>query len=261
MYDFKYVKKRKTRIWVTIGAGISTLVVSTFAIVSFLGRFVGTFTVSLETGEVALTMSKTHDFEETTSYLEIPELPTFNQCTYKDIIDYPVEELDSDIKDYTYGMVNGSLKFLKYTFYLKNVGGITASYDLTVNIMDSKSDGNSYALEESLRFMIYDNYEDEGAVTHEKVVYAYESKSIHENEGGTQSNTELISTKKYGYAENFINEKVIVNLHEERFEKNQIKRYTFVMWLEGEDPEGTGIAPRNARMRIGAEIKAFKYEK
>ena len=82
MYELEYVRKRKRKKIAAIVAGISTIVISALIIVSFLGRFVGTFTVSLDTGNVELTLGDSYSFEKQTSYLRIDELPSLEETYY-----------------------------------------------------------------------------------------------------------------------------------------------------------------------------------
>lgn len=269
MYDFKYVKKRKTKIWVTIGAGISSLVVATFVIVSFLGRFVGTFTVKLEAGVIALTLSENHTFENPTTYLRISQLPSFQECEYATLVErVGADELDNDESSYLHGakynrdgVTVRALDYFKYTFFVKNVGDVPCTYDLHFNIIDSKSD-NGKLVEDTLRFMIYDNnYEENAPVTHNSTVYAKRSLTTHIDEDtGEVSWKEKISTDAYGYAEEFESDRLITTLYEDYFEIDQIKRYTLVMWLEGNDPQSNRNtdAPKNARIKIGVEINAYE---
>lgn len=267
MYDFKYVKKRKTKIWVTIGAGISTLVVATFVIVSFLGRFVGTFTVKLEAGVIAISLSEKHTFENPTTYLRISQLPTFEECEYATLVErVGDDELDNDETSYLHGakynrdgVTIRSLNYFKYTFFVKNTGDVPCSYDMYFNVLDSKSD-NGKLVEDTLRVMIYDNnYEENVPVTHvNRTVYARRSLTTH-IENGQVSSKEKISTDEYGYAEEFENDDRITTLYQDFFEVDQIRRYTLVMWLEGNDPDSENTdAPKNARLKIGVEINAYE---
>ena len=59
MYELEYVRKRKRKIRAAIIGGISAIGVSVLVIVAFLGRFVGTFTVTVDNGEVKLALSET----------------------------------------------------------------------------------------------------------------------------------------------------------------------------------------------------------
>jgi len=266
MYDYKYVRKRKTRIFVAIGAGISTIVVATLCIVSFLGKFVGTFTVRLETGVVSLTLCEKSDFQEPTSFLRVYALQPFQECEYATLINRVGDEvLDSEDSSYLLGAhydprdgtTLQSFNFLKYTFFVKNVGNIPVTYSLQVNIIDSKSD-NGKLVDDTLRVMVYDNYIYEE--THNATVYAKESITSHHDEEGNVSYREKISTDEYGYAEPFQSTSIITTLHEEFFDVGDVKRYTLVMWLEGWDPESNRKydPPKNARIKLGVEINAYE---
>ena len=152
MYRLEYVRKRKRRIIVAIVGGISTVVVSTFAIVSFLGRFVGTFTVSLEARDVELTLLEKEDSTHYSSFLRVNNVAPFQEFTYSYFDNYGgdsvIDSENSDIKTGANLDDNGnmtSFNFFKYTFYVKNIGSSAAKYDWTVNILeDVKSyDGRS----------------------------------------------------------------------------------------------------------------------
>ena len=86
MYELEYVKKRKRRKVALLVGGVSTIVVTSLAIVSFLGRFVGTFTVSLETRNVDLTLSEKSDFANRSSYLRVNNVSHFQEFTYSALI-------------------------------------------------------------------------------------------------------------------------------------------------------------------------------
>ena len=264
MYELDYVKKRKRRKWIAIGAGISVIVIATLSIVAFLGRFVGTFTVKLETGNVKLTLSETQEFAQETSYLRISELPTLQEYTYSaletighDVIDNenstymtsPAANLDRD------GNVR-SLNYFKYTFFVKNVGNIPASYDMQVRILDSASGDNASNIEDTIRVMVYHNGD---LSKHEKDVYALRSRKSHVGDDGNVSFDEKISIDPYGYAKQFQSSEVIATIPEE-IGIGDVKRYTVVFWLEGYDPESNRFAevPLNARLKLGVEINAYE---
>ena len=84
MYELDYVRKRKRRRRVAIVGGISAMVVTTLGIVAFLGRYSGTFTVSLESKDVQLTLSTQSNFETRSSFLRVKDVPSFQEYTYCD---------------------------------------------------------------------------------------------------------------------------------------------------------------------------------
>ena len=265
MYESKYVRRRKTRIWVAIGGGISTIVVATLSIVSFLGRIVGTFTIRLEAGNVSLSLCEKSNFEKATSYLRIDKLPTFQETTYANLVErIGDDQIDNENTGYLLGanyardgVTVKDLNYFKYTYFVKNVGTIPATYDMTINIIDSQTDKGK-GVEDTLRIMLYSN-DDEN--THEKTVYAKRSIIATKDEDGKDVYyNERISTEEYGYAEPFESSKVIATITQDYFEVGQVKRYTLVMWLEGFDPQSNREydAPENARIKLGVEINAYE---
>ena len=279
MYERNYVKKRKRKIWVAIGTGISSIVVAVLCIVSFLGRFVGTFTVNLDTGNVKLALfgSKEDSDQEInpSSYMRISSLPKFHEYTYSRFEKLHAE-IDSTSTDYLHGAVYkmdqktvDSLNYFKFSFYVKNYGEIPASYRLRVNINDSKPSLDGRYLDDTLRVMIYENeLESEHKV---RDVYAKRSQTEKQvnPETGEVTFMEAISVPEYkatpdfpcyGYAKEFESSEVIATIPVNNFEAGESKRYTVVMWLEGEDPQSNNYskAPEGAKIKIGVEINAYE---
>ena len=273
MYETIYVRKKKRRILVAIITGISSAVVTSLGIISFLGRTVGSFTVKLETGKVMLTLSEEKSFKTQSSYLRISELPGFHETTFTSIIERGEDALDSESTDYMYGANYGrdgrtvtSLDFFKYTFYVKNVGLEAATYDISLNLIYSKAADDGRILEDTVRVMLYDN-DDEN--THNRMVYAKRSATHHIDEEGNAKFNEAISIPKeeetsldafQGYAELFESSTVVTRRRVEDFQVGQIKRYTVVYWLEGYDPQSSNfdLPPENAKIKLGVEINAYE---
>jgi len=276
MYEIRYVSKRIRRLAIAIGAGVSATVVSVFSIVAFLGRFVGTFTVSLDNSNVSLALSETTSFENPVSFLHINELPPYDEMTYTQLPSD--EELDSEETDYLYGANHDpegnvtSLNYFKYTFYVKNVGNVSARYQFRINILENApseaSEGSpSRYLDDTLRVMLYSN--SEKADTHDKTVYAkrraiaYEpgnSEIIYKEPISFQEDKVPPGEEFQGYAEMFESQDVIATLQVDGFERDAINRYTLVMWLEGWDPQTSHLekAPLGAKIKIGVEINAYE---
>ena len=84
MYDLEYVKKRKRRRLAALVSLFSSIGVASLVVVSFLGRTVGTFTVSIQNSTVKLALCEKSNFEEPTSYLRIDNIPNkYTEYTYK----------------------------------------------------------------------------------------------------------------------------------------------------------------------------------
>ena len=265
MYEINFVRKRLLRKWIAVGAGISTIVVATLSIVSFLGRFVGTFTVRLETGNVKLALSESISFANSSSYLHVGEIPNLQEYTYSGFESIGDESIDTEETSYLTapaanfyrdGVTVRSINYFKYTFYIKNVGEDSANYDLAVKIKDSKDD-NGVEVQDTLRVMVYAT-ENDG--TQSKKVYAKKSAISHIDEKGDVSFNEKISTDQYGYAEQFESTDVIKTISVDNFDVGQVRRYTVVFWLEGNDPQSNRNVdvPVNAKIKLGVEINAYE---
>ena len=263
MYELDYVKKRKRRKWIAIGAGISTIVIATLSIVSFLGRFVGTFTVKLETGNVKLTLSETESFAQQSSYLRVNNLYRLQEYTYSNLESIGHDVLDNEDNDLltisravNYSKDETSIKsinYFKYTFYVKNVGDVQSAYDVKVVILET--DGQ---LDDTLRVMVYKNKANDGK--HENTIYAKKSATKHIDDEGNESFDEKISDDHYGYAKQFETSDVIATIPVDKFIPGDIDRYTVVFWLEGNDPQSSieEYAPLNAKLKLGVEINAYE---
>lgn len=274
MYELKYVKKRKRNKFIAIGTGVSTIVVTSLAIVAFLGRYVGTFTVALNNGNVSLSLSRTHDFVAQSSFLRVDSLPKYQERTYSQLPDS--DALDSENTTYldwankkSDNVTVTSIPFFKYTFFLKNVGTAPASYSMKILILDSKAGSDGRKIEDTLRVMIYEN--EGSSAEHHNEIYAKRSPNHHIDEDGNVSFAEAITVDPsradefnpfLGYAKEFESDSVITTISTDGpFDTGAIKRYTLVTWLEGYDlqSENFKTAPVGANLRLGVEINAYEY--
>lgn len=273
MYEKKYVSKRLRRVAVAIGAGISATVIGVFSIVAFLGRFVGTFTVTLDNANVSLALSTSSSFDRQESFLHIADLPSYSETTFTSLPN--AEVLDNEETSYLNGanytpegLIN-NLSYFKYTFFVKNVGTVTARYELKLKILDStpSTDSHPRYLDDTLRAMLYEN--DAASSEHNYTVYAKPRAIAYVSGGGEVIYKEPISVQEsdvsptlefQGYAEMFESDKVIATTFTESFVQDAVKRYTLVTWLEGYDAQSSPFegAPKDAKIRIGVEINAYE---
>ena len=278
MYEELYVRRKRKKKIAAVVVGISTVGVTSLAIISFLGRYVGTFTVSLRNQEVALTLSQKSDFEKTTTYLRLSAVPRFDESTYSKIL---AKQPDNEEFDYTYGASHydsegniDAYDFFKYTFFVKNIGTADALYDFKIKLSDDKpadtSGGNIY-LSDLLRVMVYENdVNDEHAHTVYAKPKGNDEDTVHKTKDGEVTNREFISTRpksvemveseEYPLAENFYDNSTVVNYVAKPLEVGQYRRYTLVTWLEGEDPQSSPNkeAPLGATIKLGVEIPAYE---
>ena len=273
MYELEYVKKKKRKKRALIIGCISTTVVTALSIVAFLGRFVGTFTVSLDTGTVKLTLSQRSTFVDSTSFLRVDNLVPFQEFTYEWFVnDYSEDKIDSEYTSTSIGYRYGtdsvtvrSMRFFKYTFFVKNIGDTPARYDFTINVLDKKADRNGQSLDSTLRVMLYEN-DDEN--THNRLIFG-KAIAPHQGDDGepdyrppisySEERAELDGVPFPGYVDRtFLSDKVIAKLYADKLNVNQYRRYTIVTWLEGYLSGYEDQAPTGARIKLGVEINAYE---
>lgn len=282
-----YVRKRKRRQRVAILGSVSLIGVSILSLVAFLGRFVGQFTVSLNTGEVSLSLATKADFSDATSYLEIGTVPPFEETTYRNL---PMDDkenftssvLDNESTDYLSGANYDqtgkeivSVDYFKYTFYLKNVGEVAADYTFQLNFSDAKLSSSGRNVLDALRVMFFvtDVSEDSTSPsTTSGTVYALKSSTLKTIQDASTAETttadqEYVSTSPsaggddgyFGLATNFVSDEVAFRFAESRFVKDEMRRFTLVAWLEGYDPDVDQIPSSSlegASVKMGVTINA-----
>lgn len=271
MVELEYVKKRKRRRIVAIVSAVGFAGRTVLGIVSFLGRHTGTFTVSLDSGDVSLAIATKSSFEDKTSYLKIDDnLPTFQESSYLELRrNYGDSNIDDEGNDYLYGAVKDgetpvSLTFFKYTFFIRNTGTKTCRYDRDFNILSdtpyTDSEGNKISLADTRRVKIYDHsMDDETKDEHDGKIYAKRSATYNKKYGTFQ---EYITDddKSLGVAERFSSADKICHYEQYAFLPGQTRRYTRLVWLEGGDPQSSNYVepPKDATVKLGVDIKAYE---
>ena len=275
MYDLLLVKRRRRRKIAALLALICSIGVSSLVTVSFLGQYTGTFTVSLTNSSVKLSLCDKEAFDNPTTYLRVEKLDEFEEYTYKSILR---DQLDDETKEYNIGShyndiaKKNVLSYFKYTFYVGNLGGKTAQYNLKINLLErGKSiDGTERTLDDTLRVMVYENDIDDPTNTgvHTTEVYAKEAAKQNIDKYGNVTLREFIAEsdvqedERHPLATSFESSSVIKTYKRGGFGQGQIRRYTIVMWLEGEDPQSlpTADEPVGASLKLGVEITAYENE-
>lgn len=292
MYDYILVRRRRRRKIAAIVSFVCSVGITALIIISFLGQYTGTFTISLVSSSVKLSLSDEVKFTNPTSYLRIDKLNLFDEYTYEYIknIELDDEEVPFDkgahdvvIRDKD-GNVKSTRKYLsyfKYTFYVGNLGSKAAQYDMKINLVEctQSTDGTGRTLDDTLRVMIFENdvNDTNNSGLHNVDVFAKEmanSDGTNIDINNNQTKREFISTKPNrtteGYVEDedhplaisFEDEKTIKTYSRGDFYAGQIRRYTLVSWLEGQDRDSTGKkgTPVGATLKLGVEITAYENE-
>ena len=276
MYDLLYVRKRRRRRIAAIGSLICGIVITSFIITSFVGRYAGTFSVSIANTSVNLSLSERKDgFENGKStYLRLDNELPFNEYHYKDLPNPSV--LDDENVKYNDIAALGldekmkpeSIYYFKYTFYVKNTGNTTAYYNLTVSLSENSksSDESGRMLDDTLRVMFFEN--DGNTDSHEFKYYAKEAAGNNYKENGDLTRQEFVGYNCIGgyedaehpLAETFDNPNTVCEYKVNNFRKDDIKRYTIVFWLEGADPQSrdSELPPKDAKLKLGVDIRAYE---
>ena len=277
MYEQRYVNRRLRNTLMSVLGGVTATGIAIFAIIAFLGRYVGTFTVSLDSSSVRLSLSRADSYEKPESYLRVDTLPKFREIAYADL---PSDDiLDNQETDYLYGAqydIDGEqvrLRYFKYTFYVKNSGDVAADFDMAVKIVEATYDEDGRSLLDTLRVMVYINpaVEEEDYSLHQKHVYARIRTRVYETADGEEIWDEPISVREdqasdlrpfEGYAEQFASDEVVCQYHEEGFSKDQMRRVTLVTWLEGNDADSTRFdtMPEGVNIKLGIDINAYENQ-
>ena len=276
MYDQKYVKKRRRRKIAAFIALFTSIAATALIIVSYLGRTVGSFTVAVTNSSVKLALSKTVDLKETTSHLHLNRLYPLRETTLSNF-ESNLSEIDSETTDYDYGFnyTSGgnpdSMFFIKYTFYVTNLSETIAKYNVSIKLGDRNvsTDGTKRGLDDTLRIMLFENdpINDDG---HKYTVYAKESAEYNFDKDGNKTRREFVSTYGAGnveddehpLAESFLPGQAIIKSTVSNFKKGDIRRYTIVMWLEGEDPQSDNSKeiPEGASLKLGVDVTAYEND-
>ena len=274
MYDLLLVRRRRLRKVAAFVSLVSSIGVGSLVTVSFLGQYTGTFTVTISNSSVRLSISEKESFEDPTSYLRIDQLNDFEEYTYELL----PKDLDDENKDYTYGVATNTLlnkdvlRFFKYTFYVGNLGGKVAQYNLKINILErtKSTDGTNRTLDDTARIMVFENDVDDATGTgiHTTEIFAKESATNHLDKDGNPTRREFVSKQavqeddEHPLATTFESYSTVKTYKRGAFYSGQKRRYTIVMWSEGEDPQSTTDSdiPVGASLKLGVEITAYENE-
>ena len=279
MVDLLYVRRiRRKRIAAVISVATTSALIG-YGIIAFLGRQVGTFSITLQKTDVSIALCEESSFENPTSYLRVPNLPNITLWTYRSLVEAGDANLDNENNSWiAYGASkndNGDivgLNYFKYTFFIKNVGTVMAAYDISVTISDITNPKNNanHTLDDILRVMVYENDGYDSSLHENKRVFAKTTRQVNYlDEEQTQiTGQEYIAGDRtssrdyFGFAEEFDSISsaggIIMKNNVTGFKKDDMIRYTIVYWLEGWDPECNNVAPEGCSIKIGVNIKAYE---
>ncbi len=270
MVDLNYLKKKRRKKVASIVTLITGVLLIPFMLVSFMGRDIGHFTIGLKNNDVKLAMSTDIDFKESTTFISLDKLPPYSIYTYSRLNTFEGSVLDDPSSNGNIGKLTNpntnedvSLYFFKYTFYLKNVGDINASYNFKFSIVDNKRPTNvNYSLDDILRVRFYEN---SNLDEHNYVTYAKEGITPHFESGSVEPFYNTCINKNVGdfcdeagFATNFEDETIILSNSRNHFNIGDVTRYTILLYLEGNDEECVGTIPDETYLKLAINIEAFE---
>lgn len=204
------VRSKVTRIGILL---IATVFVVGFMAASIYDRF-GSLTISAGSNDsdkkYSLTLYELSDLSAsaaTISAKTIPQITNISEATINNVSN--IENISSQ----TYGGQHNGENYFAYTFFLQNNGDETFNYNYSMRIVDSTK-----GLERGIRVRIYRALEKDGPSEYK--TYAMDGPDIKDFNPMTIefSNAETVAIDR-------------VN----NFAKNDVHRYTVVIWIEGND--------------------------
>ena len=187
---------------IPIAVGCATVALALVYAVTVMYSKYGSFTVTVnkfDNVKYALTLSETPDFSDPIGRL--------NCKASEEITNIDGSELPKDL-DMVNGEHNGE-NYVAYTFYCKNAGEATVTYEYQVFIANMTKD-----IEKAVRVRLY--------VDGVSTDYA---RTRSDGTGPEPGTTE------------FLSESVIARDQISNFDPGEVTKYTVVIWLEGNDPE------------------------
>ncbi|MBP5242285.1 MAG: hypothetical protein J6Z36_01165 [Clostridia bacterium] len=210
----------------SIAIVVSLILLLLFAWFTFYGSRVGSFVIRIDgSNNIQLALSKREDLSDAASRIVVDSLDGQSDGTYDDV--------DRNIAKSAVGAKNdASRRYMAFSFYLLNRTTHAIDYTMSIDVLEVTGD-----LISILRVMIIedDNPKEENTIyavpeaTLEDQRLLEESFRIYQN---TFYATEDILPTDGQYTK--IMEKNVLD-----FEGGGKKKYTVVMWLEGNDPQCT----------------------
>ena len=187
---------------IPIAVGCATVALALVYAITVMYSKYGSFTVTVnkfDNVKYALTLSETPDF--------LDPIGRLNCKASEEITNIDGNSLPKDL-DMINGEHNGD-NYVAYTFYCKNAGEETVTYEHQLYIANMTKD-----IEKAVRIRLY--------VNGEATDYA---RTRSDGMGAEPGTTE------------FVSESVIARNQIANFKPGDVTKYTVVIWLEGNDPE------------------------
>jgi len=242
-----------TGIYGVLGAGLAFL--GALLTYTYITEEKGHFTINMtyDMMQEGFIMSQYEDFSDEKLRLYTEPIVNVNAISI-DTINRGVADVD--------GSHNGA-GYLAYTFYIKNGGEMTTNYGYTMNIT-SKTMG----AEKASWIMLFEDdrqtiYADMSANGDPEELYGYYNMPFGDQAYDPDSQYYTEDGRVGIVTTPFIDENTVMQGLVTDFEPGEVKKYTAVIWLEGDDPDCTndilgGHVGFNIQFdRLGDDIEGF----
>ena len=221
--------KKKRRIY-TLGLAVTLFLSVVFLVVTFYGQDTGNFVMSVDYDAFnrGIVLSETKSFDVTSSRLMTYPIEGAQDITYNWIQIDQVEETDGNYLD-------PDIDYVAYTFYLENNGWETVDITYSIRITQVMND-----LDQAIRVLIIDD----GIQT------IYQKRDEADELGNLpEYQVDLPDTSL------FLDDYTVTRQTITRFIPQQIRKFSIIMWIEGEDPDTTdSIAGGSIKMQMSFSI-------
>ena len=196
----------------TIGILISGILSIVLGVVTFYGQQAGNFVMNVDYDAFnrGIVIANNRTMENAGPQLYSQAVQDAKDVTYRWLDISSADETDGNFYD-------PDLKYVAYTFYVQNVGSETVDMLYSMRITDVYKD-----LDEAIRVIIIDNGEE--------TIYQKPDEADEFGVLPTYPTSMPLTTP-------FIDEDTVVRRIIPSFSPNEIRKFTIIIWLEGEDPD------------------------
>ncbi|MGN1051043.1 MAG: hypothetical protein ACI4QE_01945 [Acutalibacteraceae bacterium] len=207
------------------------------AVMSMLGDM--TIELDRKLDAAGIVLCENSNFEEPKSLLTGTKVEDATNITYNWLPEKLDEYVSKKDKNIDGGSHNGK-NYIAYTFYIKNIGDKAVDYTATLSTL-----GVAKNVDEAVRVMVYKNGE--------PTIYAKPQYNKKGRKPEDDSSFITDGTKE----EMFLSDSDIMKSRSKDFAKNDVDKYTIVMWIEGNDPQCVD-AVMGGHMRMKMVFEATK---
>ncbi|MBN2300719.1 MAG: hypothetical protein JXC31_05980 [Acholeplasmataceae bacterium] len=207
----KIAKKNKL---ISLGFAISGFLSVLFMVISYFGQSSGNFVMSVDYDAYRRGIVLSNDEAFTTREPQLMTLPVNDarDITYSWIKINDITATDGNFIDPDYD-------YIAYTFYIKNEGNEAVDVIYSIKISDTQNN-----LDSSVRVLVIED----GIQT------IFQKPDTADENGVYPTYPPTLPETKYFLSNGIITRKKISN-----FQPNEFRKYSVIVWLEGQDPDTT----------------------